>query len=176
MRSFIQPRFQVPDIVRSTLQRVGAHAVDRAVWHLGLGRQGIRLTGASLAENTDRWEAEVHGWKASIVAEASELIAHRALSAVFDLNGGESAAIERMTIRWLPSGVRSSGDAAAGKVFLKWSLLEREEFRREVLANLTTGAVAYFTVVGCDREGLGVVHVELEVRASARLQISGVKT
>ena len=175
MRSLIQPRFQVPDIVRTALQRVGAHAVDRAVWHLGLGRQGIRLTGASLAQNTDRWEAEVHGWKASIVAEAAELITHRALSAVFDLNGGESVAVESMTIRWLPSGVRSSGDIDSGKLFLEWSLLEREEFRREVLANLTTGAVASFTVVGCDREGLGVVHVELEVRASTRLQISGVK-
>lgn len=163
---------RIPDIVRSTLQRVGAHVVDRAVWHLGLGRQGIRLTGASLAQNTDRWEAEVHGWKASIVAEASELITHRALSAVFDLSGGESVLLENMNIRWLTTGTRAE---ESGKVFLEWRLSEREEFRREVLSNLTSGAVAFLTVVGCDSAGLGVVHIELEVRASTRMQLFGAK-
>ncbi len=164
---------RIPEFVRTTLQRVGAHAVDRAVWHLGLGKQGIRLTGASLEKNTDRWEAQVGGWKASVVAEAAEMITHRALSAIFDLRGGEVVALESMNIRWLASGRGVNGP---GKVFLDWKQTEREEFRREVLTNLYTGAVAALTVVGCDDEGLGVVQVDLEVRASARTQISGAKS
>ncbi len=178
MRSFISPA--VADSVRSALQRVGAQAVDRAVWHLGLGRQGVRLTGASLAQNADRWEAEVQGWKASVVAEAAELITHRALSGVFDLGGGESVLLESLAIRWLPTGMRtsagmSSAAAASGKIILEWKLSEREQFRRDVLSNLTDGAVTHLMAIGCDQNGLGVVHVELEIRASARIQISGAK-
>ena len=165
----------VADVLRTTLQRVGAHAVDRAVWHLGLGRQGIRLTGASLSESGDRWEAQVSGWKASIVAEAAEIITYRALNAVFDLEGGESIALESMNIRWLHSGSLQGRDLSEGKIFLEWSLAEREEFRRDALANLTSGALAYLTAVGCDKDGLGVVQVELEVRALTRRQISGAK-
>lgn len=176
----MRPSFQgqirelAAEVVRSTLQKVGAHAVDRAIWHLGIGRQGIRLTGSSLGPETDRWEAEVSGWKPSIVAEAAELIAYRALSAVFDLDGGESIALESMNIRWLQSGaVRIQ---KSGTVFLEWSLAEREEFRRETLANLTSGALAYLTVIGCDEEGLGIVQIELEVRASTRRQLAGAKS
>lgn len=161
------------EAMRATLQRVGAQAVDRAIWHLGLGRQGIRLTGSSLAESTDRWEAEVSGWKASIVAEAAELIAFRALSGVFDLEGGESIQLENMNIRWLQ--LNSAHVTASGKIFLEWNLAEREEFRREALANLTSGAIAYLTAIGCDKDGLGIVQIELEVRALTRRQISGVQ-
>ncbi len=179
LRSFISPA--VAESVRSALQRVGAHAVDRAVWHLGLGRQGVRLTGASLAQNADRWEAEVQGWKASVVAEAAELITHRALGVVFDLAGGESVLLESITIRWLPTGVRasagsSSGSAASGKLILEWTLSEREQFRRDVLSNLSDGSVTHLMAIGCDQNGLGVVHVELEIRASARTQIAGAKS
>ncbi len=183
LRSFISPA--VAESVRSVLQRVGAQAVDRAVWHLGLGRQGVRLTGASLAQNADRWEAEVQGWKASVVAEAAELITHRALGGVFDLAGGESVLLESLAIHWLATGVRasavsssgsSSGAAASGKIILEWTLSEREQFRRDVLSNLTEGAVTHLMAIGCDQNGLGVVHVELEIRASARTQISGAKS
>lgn len=175
----------VAGVLRSALQRAGAHAVDRAIWHLGLGRQGIRLTGSSLGASSERWEAEVTGWKASIVAEAAELIALRALSGVFDLEGGESIALESLNIRWLrPQMSRFSSKStssaaettnAIGKIFLEWSVAERETFRRETLSNLTSGAVTYLTIIGCDKEGLGVVHVDLEVRASTRPQISGVR-
>lgn len=164
----------VADVLRSTLQRVGAHAVDRAIWHLGLGRQGTRLTGASLAEDTSRWEAEVSSWKASTVAEASELIAHRALSGVFDIAGGESIALEGLNIRWLQP-LTVERDRNDGVIFLEWSLNEREDFRREALAHLSQGAVAHLTAFGCDKEGLALVQVDLEVRASLRRQIAGVK-
>lgn len=182
VRSFISPaiaeaiRNNLADTVRSAVQKVGAQAVDRAVWHLGLGRQGVRLTGASLAQSSERWEAEVQGWRASVVAEAAELITHRALGGVFDLDGGESVLLESMNLRWLPSAARAlSGATMTGKVILEWKQADREQFRRDVLSNLTTGAVTHLMAIGCDADGLAVVHVELEVRASARTQISGAK-
>jgi hypothetical protein len=162
----------VSDVMRSTLQRVGAHAVDRAIWHLGLGRQGTRLTGTSLKASTDRWEAEVTGFKPSTVAEAAELITQRALSAVFDIDGGETIALESLNIRWLQSSAPER-ERADGTVFLEWNLSEREEFRREALTHLTSGAVAYLTAFGCDRAGLAIVQIELEVRASMRRQMAG---
>lgn len=164
----------VSDVMRSTLQRVGAHAVDRAIWHLGLGRQGTRLTGASLQEDTDRWEAEVTGWKPSTVAEAAELITHRALSAVFDVTGGETISLESLNIRWLQSATPER-ERAQGTIFLEWNLAEREEFRREALTQLTSGAVAHLTAMGCDKEGLAIVQIELEVHASMRRQLPGAR-
>lgn len=163
----------VTEALRTTLQRVGAHAVDRAVWHLGLGHQGIRLTGSSFSQTGDRWEAAVGGWKSAVVAEASEMLAHRALGAVFDLEGGESIALENMNIRWLHSG--SESPSKPGQVFLEWSMGEREQFRRDALSNLTSGALAILTVIGRDEDGLGIVEVEMQVRARARRQISGAK-
>jgi hypothetical protein len=87
-----------------------------------------------------------------------------------------------MNIRWLPTSYRSGArdasqekSASSGKLILEWKRAEREEFRRQVLANLSAGSLAHLTAIGCDHEGLGVVHVELEIRASARVQISGAK-
>lgn len=156
-----------------TLQRVGAHAVDRAVWHLGLGHQGVRLTGSSFSQTGDRWEATVGGWKSSLVAEACEFLAHRALGAIFDLEGGESVTLENMNIRWLHPGTK--GPEKPGRVFLEWKMIEREQFRRDALSNLTSGALATLTVFGRDEDELGVVEVEMQVRAHARRQIAGAK-
>jgi len=171
--SELRESFSATDALRATLQRVGAHAVDRAVWHLGLGHQGIRLTGSSFSQTGDRWEAAVGGWKSSIVAEASEMLAHRALGAVFDLEGGESITLESLNIRWLNSG--SGNPGKPGQVFLEWSMGEREQFRRDALSNLTAGALTILTVIGRDEDGLGMVEVEMQVRALARRQISGAK-
>lgn len=160
----------VKQAVIDTFQRAGARAIDRAVWYLGLGRQGVRLTGASLRSDAERWDVEVSGWRTSVVAEAAELIVIRALQTVFDLSGGESVAIETLNLRWISPNQRS---LASGTVSLTWSLSEREEFRRETLANLTHGAVASLTAFGSETGGLGVVQIEFEVRARARRQISG---
>lgn len=160
----------VKQAVVETFQRVGARAIDRAVWYLGLGRQGVRLTGASLHRDAERWDVEVSGWRTSAVAEAAELIVFRALETVFDLSGGESVAVEALNLRWISPNHRQS---ASGTVSLTWSLAEREEFRRQTLANLTEGAVVSLTAFGSEAGGLGVVQIEFEVRALARRQISG---
>ena len=160
----------VKRVVVGTFQRVGAQAVDRAIWYLGLGRQGVRLTGDSLKRDTERWDVEVSGWRTSAVAEAAELIVFRALETVFDLSGGESVAIETLNLRWISSSARGQ---SSGTVSLTWSLNEREQFRRESLANLTHGAVTSLTAFGSEASGLGIVQIELEVRARARRQISG---
>ena len=167
-------RSQVSGLLRAGLQRVGAHAVDQIVWHLGLGRQGIRLTESSLGSDSTHWEVEVSGWRASVVAEAAEVIVLRGLSVVFDL-AAEAVVIQSLRIDWLASSAQHRDTGRGGKIFLDWSLAEREAFRRDMLASLTSGAVTQLTVFGCDHEGLSVVQVELEVRAMARRQILGAK-
>lgn len=159
------------------VQKVGARAIDRAVWQLGLGRGGVRLTGGFLDDSTEEWQAEIAGWSSGAVAEASELLAMRALASTFDLgSGGESAAIEGLRLRWLTDAVRSQagrGQAAAGgTVLLAWSRAERESFRRGVLARIASGDRTELCLFGCDRVGIKIVEVEIEVHAVARARLA----
>lgn len=157
-------------LLRSTLQHAGARAVDRAVSVLGLGRHGVRLTGSSLPASATRWEAELSVWSPASIAEATELLVRRALSPFFDLEGGEYAAIEAMSTRWLQS---TRGSQSRGSMVLEWSANDREMFRRRVLENLAYGTTADLTLAGVDVSGLAVVEVEVTVFARARAQLKG---
>ncbi|MDZ4082079.1 MAG: hypothetical protein U1E10_04015 [Bdellovibrionales bacterium] len=157
-------------LLRSTVQHAGARVVDRAIDVLGLGRHGIRLTGSSLSNSATRWEAELSTWSAASVAEAAELLIHRALVPFFDLEGGEYAALESMKTKWLQS---ARGSQTRGSIVLEWSVNDREMFRRRVLENLANGTTAELTLAGVDESGIVIVEVEATVFARARAQLKG---
>lgn len=168
----------------STVQRLGAQAVDQAVHRLGLGRRGVRLTGDSLTADRGEWRAELSSWSSSAVSEAAELVVYRALLSVFDIGvvapGGavgrqsaaEAAWISGLVVRWLRPPYARSATGGGGHVVLYWLADEREAYRRDVLSKLTDGAKATVAVTGFDREGARVVEIEIEVHAVARAQLN----
>lgn len=174
-RAFDEILPTVRTAVLTSVQRVGARAVDEAVEKLGLGRHGIRLTSASMSPSTESWEAFVLNWSPSSVAEAAELVVRRGLDSFFDQGAGEWFGIENMNIRCLRNAQTSVGVPSGGSIVLNWSWLEREDFRRRVLESLDLGASQSLTLTGLDASSLAVVEIDLVLRAKARAQIRSKK-
>jgi hypothetical protein len=172
----------IQTVVVSSTQRLGALVVDEAVEKLGLGRFGVRLSQTSLSPAAENWEVSVLSWSPASIGEATSLSIHRALEAFFDLQAGEWFGLENLNIRWLGANFRQGARSQAsslrqsgGSVLLKWTLLERENFRRRVLENLELGASEQLGLTGLDDSGIAIVEIDVVVRAKARAQIAAQK-